>query len=364
MNNFTGCKDLLAQLDTLKNLAGDFSAREEQLNTTLRVESAKERDAFETQEHEQIADASVRMAAEEDGFAAAKDRLQSWFERRQARINRAYNGVRERMLADVSAQDDDCKRQAQQDLMAAEQRRDAELAQTAAAHENFQQRLAEATAAFQLLEKSVRGAFGGYGKFRRLLKARHQPADFPGGGNESLDELQRVSDKLNGNLARFKKFPLPQFFRFVPSGWRAHCCWALRVSGIRCCGILASRHHFRTFAVIALAGLAVVLVIYLFGLRAAASARQNYCRRFCSRAKFAASRFGKGGGGYQSELERIEQEFQQRITETQPSMETRDEGNRPPPLQPPDGIGRPGCAAQGKERILPSLATATAPIGA
>ena len=170
MNNLTGCKDLLAQLDTLKNLARDFSAREEQLNATFRDQSAKERDAFETQEQEQITDASVRMAPRWTVLPTAKERLQSWYERRQARINRAYNGVRERMLAEVSSQDDDCKRQAQQDLIAAERRRDAELAQTAAAHENFQQRLAEATAAFQLLEKSVRGAFGGYGKFRRLLQ--------------------------------------------------------------------------------------------------------------------------------------------------------------------------------------------------
>ncbi len=73
MNNLTGCKDLLAQLDTLKNLARDFSAREEKLNTTFRVQSAKERDAFETQEQEQITEASVRMADEEDGFATANE---------------------------------------------------------------------------------------------------------------------------------------------------------------------------------------------------------------------------------------------------------------------------------------------------
>jgi DNA segregation ATPase FtsK/SpoIIIE-like protein len=314
VNNFTGCKDLLAQLDTLKNLARDFSAREEQLNTTFRVQSAKERDAFDTQEQEQTTDASVRLAGETDGFAEAKDQLQLWFERRQARINRAYNRIRERMLAEVSVQDTDCKRKAQQDLVAAEQRRDAELTQTAATHENFQQRLAEATGAFQLLEKSVRSAFGGYGKFRRLLKAGNQSPDFPGGGNESLGELQRVSDKLNGDLARFQGFPLPKFFRFVPA-WLAGSLLlgiALAVPVLRHFGnqTLTPLH-----GIIALASLVVVLAVYVIGLRAATPRAKIIAGDFVRARNLLQTGSEKATAEHQAELERIEQEFQQRKNE-------------------------------------------------
>ena len=315
MNNLTGCKDLLAQLDTLKNLAGDFSAREEQLNTTFRVQSAKERDAFDSQEQEQTAAAAIRQGGEVDGFAEAKEQLQSWFERRLARINRAYNRSRERTQADVSAQDDDCKRRAQQDLIAAERRRDAELAQAAAAHENFQQRLADAEAAFQLLEKSVRSAFGGYGRFRRLLQADNSPADFAGGGNESLDELQRVSGKLNGNLARFRELSLPKFFRFVPV-WLAIVVLlgtALAVPVLRHFGnqTLTPPH-----AVIALAGLAVVLVVYAIGLRAAAPLAKVIAEDFVRARNLLQAGAEKAAVEHQSDLERIEQEFQQRKNET------------------------------------------------
>ena len=313
MNNFTGCKDLLVQLDTLKNLARDFSAREEQLNTTFRVQSAKERDAFDMQEHEQTADTSIRQGAEVDGFAEAKDQLQLWFERRQARINRAYNRVRERMLAEVSVQDADCKSQAQQDLVAAERRRDEELAQAAAAHENFQQRLAEATGAFQQLEKSVRNAFGGYGKFRRLLKADH-PLDFTGSGNESLDELQRVSEKLNGDLARFKKNPLPLVFRFVPIRTVAGLLLGLAVLH----PILA---HFNRQDISALqagaslAGLAVVLVIYAIGLRAAAPLAKVIAGDFVRASNLLQTGSEKAAAEHQSELQWIEEEFQGRKNE-------------------------------------------------
>jgi S-DNA-T family DNA segregation ATPase FtsK/SpoIIIE len=314
VNNPTGCKELLAQLDTLKSLARDFSAREEQLNSTFRARSAGENSAFDTQEHGQITDASVRMAAEMDGFEKAKDQLQSWFEHRKARINRAYNRVRERMQAEVSTQDDDCKRQAQQDLVAAERRRDAELAGTAAAHDNFQQRLAEASASFQQLEQYVRRAFSGYGKFRRLLNPGNPPADFAGGGNESLDELQRVSDKLNGDLARFRKFPLPQIFRFVPV-WLASALLlgiALAVPVLQHFGnqTLTIPH-----AVVALTGLAVVLVVYVIGLRAAAPLAKVIAGDFVRARNLLQAGSEKAAVEYQSELERIEQEFQQRKNE-------------------------------------------------
>jgi len=314
VNNFTGCKDLLAQLDTLKSLARDFSAREEQLNTTFRNQSAKERDTFNSQEQEQTADASVRQAAEVDGFAEAKDRLQSWFERRQARINRAYNRIRERIQAEVSAQDTDCKRQAQQDLIAAERRRDEELAQAAATHENFHQRLAEATGAFQQLEKSVRSAFSGYGKFRRLLKTNNPPPDFTGGGNESLDELQRVCEKLNSDLNRFKKNPLPLMFRFVPIRTVVGLLLGLAVLH----PVLAHYNRQDISALQAgasLAGLAVVLVVYVIGLRAAAPLAQVIAGDFVRAQNLLQTGSEKAAAEHQSDLERIEQEFQQRKNE-------------------------------------------------
>ncbi len=314
MSNITGCKDLLAQLDSLKNLVRDFSAREEQLNTTFRIQTAKERDGFDSQEQEQISVSTVRLGEATDDFARAKDRLSSSFERRQARINRAYHAIREQMQAEVSAQDDDCKRRAQQDLIAAGQRRDAELARAAAADENFQQRLAEAAAAFQRLEMSVRGALGGYGRFRRLLKVDHPSPDLSRGGNESLIELQRVSEKLGGDLDRFKKFLLPQLFRFVPV-WLAAALLlglALAVPVLRHFG-----HQNLTPlpAFIALAILAVVLVAYVIGLRAAGPLAGMIAEDFLRARNLLQFASESAAVQHQSGLDRIEQDYQERKNE-------------------------------------------------
>ena len=58
MNSLIGCKELLAQLAALKNVVQDFSAREQKLNAMFRDQSAKENNAFATQEQQQGAAAS------------------------------------------------------------------------------------------------------------------------------------------------------------------------------------------------------------------------------------------------------------------------------------------------------------------
>ncbi len=116
-------------------------------------QSAKDSIAFETRDHEQTAAASERLAAEADGFAAAKSRLEARFARREARIDRAHNRIQEKISAEINARDEECKSQAQQGLIEAEQQRDEKLAQTATAFGKFQQRLADDTAAFLNLGK-------------------------------------------------------------------------------------------------------------------------------------------------------------------------------------------------------------------
>ena len=92
---------------------------------------------------------------------------------------------------------------------------------------------------------------------------------FPAAGKESLDEFQRVCAKVNADLARFKKSPLPQLFRFVP-------IWLV---GLILLGVAVADpvlQHFgnhtitHQHAVIALVGLAVVVMVYVIGLRVAA----------------------------------------------------------------------------------------------
>jgi hypothetical protein len=302
---------LLAQLDALKNAARDFAAREEKLNRAFHEQAAKEADAFAAQDQRQTVAASERMAAEADGFAAAKRRLAERFARRRARLNHIQSRMQERIEAEINLQDEECKRQAQQGLMDAEQQRNEKLSQAAAAWENFQQRQAEIGAAFSHLEKSVRHAFGGYGGFRRQLDAQNPPAEtgVAGDSHEALAEVQRLSAKIEADVRRFKKSPLPQIFRFVPV-WLA----VLVLLGIAVAHPVLARfgNHSVTalHAIISVAALAVILVIYLLGRRAAAPLAKIIAADF-TRARRLLEKSGEQAAAYyQAEQARIETEFQ------------------------------------------------------
>ncbi len=312
MNNPPGSQELLVQLDTLKNVVRDFSAREENLNRTYHEQTAAESNRFEAQSHEQITSASERQAAEVDAFAEAKEQLDHRIAGRKARITRAHDAYRGQMSADIGTQEKECQSQAQQSLLAAEQRRDAELAQAATALENFQQRQAQTAGTFQELELSVRRAFGGYGQFRRQLNSTHPEAKgMPvGDGNESLDEFQRLAAKLHADLDGFRKFLLPKIFRFVP-------LWLATVLSL---GVVAAdlvSHYFgnqtitHQHALIALVALAMVVVIFVMGLRATAALAKIIAGDFVRARHFLTISSAQADTHYQSELARIENEFQE-----------------------------------------------------
>ena len=69
------------------------------------------------------------------------------------------------------------------------------------------------------LESSARSAFRGYGKFRRLLAPGPALAGAgPGPGSQApcSPRLQQLRQKIEAELARFKKSPLPLIFKFLP----------------------------------------------------------------------------------------------------------------------------------------------------
>ena len=72
MNSLIGCKELLAQLDTLKDAVRDFAAREQKLNATFQEQTIRETATFETRSQELATAISERGAAMTDELAAAK----------------------------------------------------------------------------------------------------------------------------------------------------------------------------------------------------------------------------------------------------------------------------------------------------
>ena len=205
MNNLTGTKDLIAQLDALKAIVQDYAAREEKLNTLFRDQIAKERALFDAANGELLAASSRKQEEAADAFVRAKAQLQAWHTRRSARITRASNRIRATLAARIEERDKNNETGAQQALIAAERQRDESLTNADATFEQVQQRLANDTAAFQEFERKVRSAAGGVGGFRRELDAsisvEIDPAD---NGNGMLDEVRGLTERISAELKKHK----------------------------------------------------------------------------------------------------------------------------------------------------------------
>jgi hypothetical protein len=309
VNSPIGSNALLAQLDTLKSAVQEVAAREELLNTTLRDQSTKEEDAFANRDNEQITAASERMSAQVDAFEAAAGALQFRLNRRKVWIDRALAHVQEKELATITAQDNECKARAQAGQVRAEQQRDAALAEEAADLETFHQRLDEAAGKFHPLELSVRNAFGGYGKFRRMLNGAPAQADLPAGRNETLDEFHRTSAKISADLSRFTKLPLPLLFRFAPI-W----LWSALLLGVVAAGLALPHlgiHVLTTLhATIAMVAFVVVVAVYQIGLSSATPLATTIARNFLRSRQLLDAAWEKMSSQHQLEQQRIEQQFQ------------------------------------------------------
>ena len=310
-NQLLGTTELLAQLDALKSTVEDYAAREEKLSSAFREQAAKEKAAFAHRDNQMTAANSVRQAAEVDGLAESKSQLEARFARRSARINRAHNRVREQISSHVNTRDEECNRRAQQGLITAEQNHKAHLAEATTAFENFQQRHADANVEFQQLENSVRRAFGGVGGFKRLLNAQHPPLETnaPDDGNGRLNEASRIREKIQADLVQFKKFPVPQLFRFAPLWLLTLVLLGIGVPAT----VLPKLGHFipLPIAIVALVTLVAVWMIYFFGTRAAAPSAKAIAKDFFSAKELLASAPEQAAAWLQSEQARIENEFQE-----------------------------------------------------
>src|SRR5450432_4019042 len=185
---------MLALLDTLKGVAGEFAAREEKIEKDFRTRSAAAQNALVGGNEAQESAAATQELNAAAALEIEKRQLQSRFEKRQARINRVHAAVSGQLLGAISESDAGWRNRTQQGVQAAELRRDEELARAAAANEQFQQDLTVAGDNLARLETATRRAFRGYGRFRRLLKPGRQlpEPDLAPDENILFSEFQKI----------------------------------------------------------------------------------------------------------------------------------------------------------------------------
>jgi len=310
VNKLIGTKELLAQLDALKDAVRDFAAREEKLNSLFREQSARDKSALDSRNDQQAAAAAERMGDESEKLVEAREQLKAHQAARKELIEHVHHRVSERYSAGIAARSEDCKREAQQSLIAAERHRDEEIIRSNRNYETFQRRLEASAAAFYAMEESVRSAFGGSLKFRRLLDAQPPQGEIAAGdGNGSLDEVSCISEKIAGDLGRFKKHLLPQIFRFVP-------LWLVATLLLGVAIAVPVLHHFGHFemtnlhAGMALSVLAVVVAAFILGMRRVAPQAKAIATDFVRARHRLSASVEQAAAHRQSEQARIEGELQ------------------------------------------------------
>ncbi len=311
MSNQPGVSETLALLDTLKSAVGDFVAREEKLNKEFRAQSAAALNALAGEKNAQAAAATAREMDASGTLEAEKQLLQFRFKQRQARINRVYASVSQRVSSDITKSDAEWRDRTQLGVQAAEIHRDQELVNSTARHESFQQNLATAGEELTRLESSARSAFRSYGKFKRMLASKRQwpEPDLSPDENVLLDQLKKIQGKTAGDLKQFRKLLLPIIFKFIP-------LWLVAVLML---GVVAAypvmNHLGRDMvslpeATIALAVLFGVASVYFFGGRSAAPLAKTIAGNlFVARRLFDACT-EKSATHFHQEQERIRNEFE------------------------------------------------------
>ena len=214
MSSHLGVNETLALLDRLKSAIQDFAAREGKLNDEFRARFAAETKAFESDREKQTSWLTESLADVEAAIEAEKDKWRSKFENRKTRINHAHTAACKQIREGIGG----FERRIRENLTQAERDRDAELANAAVTWEDFNTKLAGSREVFEPLEKAVKSAFRGCGKFRRMISPRRRwpEPDLSPDEYQLLEELNRLPDPIRKKLDGFERFLLPQVFRFSP----------------------------------------------------------------------------------------------------------------------------------------------------
>ncbi|HWY31563.1 MAG TPA: FtsK/SpoIIIE domain-containing protein, partial [Candidatus Acidoferrum sp.] len=218
MSSLPAVNEILALLDTLKNTVRDFVAREDKVNSDLRVQTAAAHAELARVNEEQESTANLRLIQVQGRLAAAVTENKVRHERRRRRVTRAYDRLSQRGTTEMSDHDQRWSERTRELVAGMEQQRQAGLAQAAADYEIFLQKLAAAELDLEQAQAAARSAFRGYARFRRLLapdRSWPEPDATPS-HLALLEEIIRLKVTTGEELARFRKLPLPFLFSFIP----------------------------------------------------------------------------------------------------------------------------------------------------
>ncbi len=215
MSNHFGIEKTFGLLETLKATVREFAAREEKLEQEFRLKVATARH----QRDEGTGALERRLAADveqaEATFKLAKETALSKFEKLRFTLTEDYKSGKKKALEDIETKEGIRKHKLQTETLQAKRNRVTGLANAETTWTEFRAALAGDNETLTALEASTRNAFKGYGKFRRLLASAPEKANLDLAPDEYqlMAELRELLTKASDDVKRFRKLPLPAFFK-------------------------------------------------------------------------------------------------------------------------------------------------------
>jgi S-DNA-T family DNA segregation ATPase FtsK/SpoIIIE len=308
-NHFT-VTETLALLDSLKTAISDFAAREQKLNSDFRLKIEASQKAFDTLNRTRETKLAEQLDESGAGLELEKSACETRFERRKAAINRAHNAARNRVMDQITAEDQACKDKVREGSDTAEQHRDASLANAAATNQEFQQKLASLGESIDQIEISARKMFRGVGGFKKSPEQNQTPSadELALDENALFKKLEQTEEALRFDLQRFGGNVPAKLFRFFPI-WLI----AIVLLGFAAAVLVLPRFGIHTIPLWAAgaAGGAFVLVIVLFFIAksSSSSAAKSIAENISKSRQLLDACHEKSVAHFQQEQERIKNEF-------------------------------------------------------
>lgn len=216
MNSHLGVRETLELVESLRGTVREFNAREEKLVQDLRQKTA----LLQRRRDEAIDSATTRLteetAREESSFAERKTSAQATYRKEKSGIGEKQKTGLKDGLKEIENREGSRKHKLQTETLQSKRDRETGLANAETALAEFKAALAADHENLSLLEARARKSFSGYGRFVRLLRDAPEKAEVDRAADDYQlsARLRELLAKAGNDLDRFRRLPLPAFFRF------------------------------------------------------------------------------------------------------------------------------------------------------
>ena len=272
MSKLLSTAETLNLLHRLRDAAGTFVAREDQLQREQQTQEARLKQRCEAvfaQRSEQLQAAATAL---ETSLSESRAHLATRWDNRHARLQRAQKNALRQRLTRIEEFENQRKFELQRELLNAQRYREAGFKAASAEHAELTAQLKLEQESLAKLTERARIALRGYGSWSRQLRAGdlQSPSEAPratGDPNRSLELLRLQLSSAAADLERVRGAGLPLLFSYLP-------VWLIGGVVLLLAGALGfadlSAMGFKqlapaTAAIVAGAGLALVGLLHLIG---------------------------------------------------------------------------------------------------